>query len=213
MEYRIPAGYNAYLASTGKANLAGWCRNADWVFPATLQDLAPYQRLLSLAVPNLPANIATAEPPGAGVAPTSANGKDNRNAEAAALSWPQPEIGASNGWAIGRDKSESGHGMVLANPHYPWVGSNRFWEKHLRIPGQLDIYGVTLIGVPGVGIGFNDKVAWTHTVSAGKRVTFYTLDLVPGKPTSYRYAGAAREMTSRKSPSQSSSPTGPKEWL
>jgi acyl-homoserine-lactone acylase len=187
------AGYNTYLAKTGKANVAGWCRNADWVFPITLQDLAAYQRLLSLTVANLPANIATAEPPALGAAPTSSG-----NEELAALNWPQPDLGASNGWAIGGAKSESGRGMLLANPHYPWVGSNRFWEKHLRIPGKLDIYGVSLIGMPGVAIGFNDQVAWTHTVSAGKRITFYTLDLVPGKPTSYRYGNSERAMTSRK---------------
>jgi acyl-homoserine-lactone acylase len=87
--------------------------------------------------------------------------------------------------------------MLLANPHYPWVGSNRFWEKHLVIPGQLDVYGVGLLGIPGVAIGFNRAVAWTHTVSAGKRFTLYTLDLAPGNPTRYMYDGKEREMTSK----------------
>ena len=181
------AGVNAYLAKTGKANVGGWCKNADWVAAISIVDLAAYQRLLSLTVSNLPTNIATAEPPHGGSPTTAA---------AQSLEVPQFDLGASNGWAIGRDKSESGGGLLLANPHYPWVGSNRFWEKHLRIPGKLDVYGVSLIGMPGVAIGFNDKVGWTHTVSAGKRITFYTLDLVPGKPTVYRYGSSEKSMTS-----------------
>jgi acyl-homoserine-lactone acylase len=58
------------------------------------------------------------------------------------------------------------------------------------------VYGATLSGVPGVLIGFNDAVAWTHTVSAGDRMTLYELSLVPGDPTAYRYGEEIREMTS-----------------
>ena len=71
----------------------------------------------------------------------------------------------------------------------------RFWEVHLTIPGEVDIYGVQLSGLPGVGIGFTEHVAWTHTVSAGTRFTAYRLNLVPGKPTSYLYDGEERAMT------------------
>ena len=189
------AGYNSFLSKTGKANVGGWCKNADWVTPIRVQDLAAYQRLLALTVAALGQNIATAEPPHAaspGATPPA------ENVDLAAANWPQPELGASNGWAIGADRTEAGRGMLLANPHYPWVGSNRFWEKHLRIPGKLDIYGVSLIGTPGVAIGFNEKVGWTHTVSAGKRVTFYALELVPGKPTTYRYGAGERAMVPHK---------------
>jgi acyl-homoserine-lactone acylase len=87
--------------------------------------------------------------------------------------------------------------VLLANPHYPWDGVNRFWEKHLTIPGKLNVYGVGLMAAPGVVIGFNDNVGWTHTVSNSQRVAVYKLDLVPGKPTSYYYDGKEREMTSR----------------
>ena len=42
-----------------------------------------------------------------------------------------------------------------------WTGAQRFWEKHLTVPGDLDIYGVGTLGGPGVGLGFNRDVAWT----------------------------------------------------
>ncbi len=103
----------------------------------------------------------------------------------------------SNGWAIGKDRTENGRGMLLANPHFPWNGTNRFWEKHLVIPGELDVYGAGLIGIPGVTIGFNQHVAWTHTVSNSKRLVPYRLQLVPGDPTSYLYDGEPRKMEAR----------------
>jgi acyl-homoserine-lactone acylase len=104
---------------------------------------------------------------------------------------------ASNGWAIGADRSAGGGGMLVANPHFPWEGELRFWEVHLTIPGELDAYGVQLSGLPGIGIGFTENFGWTHTVSAGNRFTAYRLDLVPGSPTTYRYGDGQREMSSR----------------
>jgi acyl-homoserine-lactone acylase len=178
------AGYNAYLAEKGADAIAGWCRGAAWVRPITAEDVSARLRVTTLSLTNIPpSSIATAAPPAPGVAP-------------APVELPDP-VGLSNGWAIGKDRSETGRGMLLANPHYPWVGANRFWEKHLTIPGRLDVYGVSLIGSPGVGIGFNRHVAWTHTVSAGARWTGYALTLVPGTPTSYVYDGEPRAMTKR----------------
>jgi acyl-homoserine-lactone acylase len=184
------AGFNKYLADTGRDNVKGWCKGAEWVTPIKAEEIAAYHRMFSLTVTQLAVMIATAAPPSQSGAATAMNG-------AVPPEWTGLELGASNGWAIGRDRSAAGRGMLIANPHYPWVGSNRFWEKHLRIPGKLDVYGVSLIGVPGVAIGFNRNIAWTHTVSAGKRITFYSLDLVPGQPKVYRYGTETRTLTSR----------------
>jgi acyl-homoserine-lactone acylase len=46
-----------------------------------------------------------------------------------------------------------------------------------------------------VGIGFNQHLAWTHTVSTSSRFTFYQLKLVPGDPTSYYVDGHAEKMS------------------
>ena len=80
------------------------------------------------------------------------------------------EIG-SNGWGIGGDRTVSGGGMVLANPHFPWQGELKLYESHIRVEGEVDVYGASLMGVAPVLIGFNKGMAWTHTVSAGKRFT------------------------------------------
>ena len=178
------AGYNQYLSEVTATGVKGWCSGKEWVFAITAEDLMAYQQGVVVTTTNFAEMIATAMPP------------KNETAYATPISIPEFEL-ASNGWAIGAERATSGRGMLIANPHYPWVGSNRFWEKHLIIPGKLDIYGVGLLGSPGVAIGFNRAVAWTHTVSAGKRFTMYTLDLAPGNPTRYLYDGKEREMTSK----------------
>ena len=178
------AGYNAYLTEVGVDRVPGWCRGAPWVRTITAADVLARVRLTSLTLMQARAMLATAVPPVDGASPAKVDLPDLAGA-------------LSNGWAIGRDRSETRRGALLANPHYPWVGANRFWEKHLTIPGQLDVYGVSLIGSPGVAIGFNRQLAWTHTVSAGARFTGYALKLVPGTPTSYFYDGQTRRMTTR----------------
>src|SRR5262249_27568095 len=71
---------------------------------------------------------------------------------------------------------------------------NRFWQVHLTIPGKLDVMGVTIGPSPLVVIGFNRDVAWTHTVSTGRRFTLYELTLVRGDPTSYVIDGKPEKM-------------------
>ncbi len=103
---------------------------------------------------------------------------------------------ASNGWGIGRKFTDDGNSIIVGNPHFPWYGEARFYENHLTIPGVLNVYGASLLGLPGIQIGFNDNVAWTHTFSIGKRLVFYKLNLVEGVPTSYFYDDEIRDMKS-----------------
>ncbi|WP_423460066.1 penicillin acylase family protein [Ottowia sp. VDI28] len=88
--------------------------------------------------------------------------------------------------------------MLLGNPHFPWSGPNRFYELHLTIPGQMDVMGVGIGTYPMVSIGFNKDVAWSHTVSTGKRFTLYELTLADGDPTSYLVDGKPEKMSARK---------------
>ncbi|MCB9567151.1 MAG: penicillin acylase family protein [Myxococcales bacterium] len=184
------AGYNAFIEDKGVASIPGYCRGAEWVRPITEVDLAAYYVSLGLVASGvqLVDYIADAQPPGAGLTLPGRPAKDMRAAADSGI--------GSNGWAIGADKSEGGRGMVVANPHFPWLGELKLWESQVTVPGDVNVYGASLIGVPGALIGFNEDVAWTHTFSVeGKRFTLYTLDLVPGEPTKYYYDGAVREMT------------------
>src|SRR5918993_1197298 len=186
-------GWNAHLDELGAGGVSGWCAGEEWVRPLEPVDVYAYARSIALQASSgaIADFIPNAQPPGGA-------GRGGAE-EAAAPAGPllRDDQIASNGWAIGADRSAGGGGMLVANPHFPWEGELRFWEVHLTIPGSLDAYGVQLSGLPGIGIGFTENFGWTHTVSAGNRFTAYRLDLVPGSPTTYRYGDGQREMSSR----------------
>jgi acyl-homoserine-lactone acylase len=89
----------------------------------------------------------------------------------------------SNATAVGGDRTTTGRGMLLGNPHFPWRGRYRFTQQHLTIPGKYDVAGASLIGSPVVNIGWNKRVAWSHTVSTAYRFTPYEYRLAA--PTTY----------------------------
>jgi acyl-homoserine-lactone acylase len=100
----------------------------------------------------------------------------------------------SNAWAIAPRRSASGNAMLLANPHLPWNEPlMRFTEAHLVGPG-LDVSGVTLIGLPVVAIGFNDRLGWSHTVNTIDAMDVFTLRLAEG---GYRMDGEVRPFETR----------------
>lgn len=201
------AGFDAALEAEGPS---GWCAGEPWVQPITTTDLYAYLNdvLLFASSGVLVGPIASARPPAPATdsaastvpastdpaAPTTAIGTTAIGTTA--IGTTTTSMG-SNGWAIGSDLSATGGGVLLANPHFPWEGERRLWESHLTLTdGSLDVYGATLSGVPGVLIGFNEHLAWTHTVSAGNRMTLYELSLAPDDPTAYVYGDTVRQMTS-----------------
>lgn len=177
------AGYNDYIAENA-AELP--CGEEPWLRPITSVDLFAHLVELGMLASARQAHefIWAAQPPNAGLVREEPKGtlEDLRR---------RP---GSNGWGIGADRSANGHGMLIANPHFPWEGELKLYESHLKIPGQLDVYGAGLMGVPGILIGFNENVAWTHTVSDGQRLTIYQLTIDPADPTSYIFDGQSRKM-------------------
>ena len=197
------AGYNRYLTDRG-AKLPAACKGQPWVRPMTLADYARMNELtmVQAGVAALADGVVGAQPPPPGAvtspisaAPVEVNLADATQAmrEAGLVDSPL----GSNAWAFGRETTADGRGLLLGNPHFPWVGVNRFYEMHVTVPSQLDVMGATGANGPFVSIGFNKDVAWSHTVSTGKRFTLHALTLVPGDPTSYLVDGKPEKMTSR----------------
>ncbi len=202
------AGFNRYLQDNA-GKLPTECNGKPWVQPMTLLDI--YRATEAIQVQAgagaLADAIAAAAPPvkAASIPPTEqgstlvdelayAQGARDQLREAGVLDAPL----GSNAWAFGKQTTANGSGMLLGNPHYPWVGPSRFYQMRLTVPGELDVMGAALGWTAAVQIGFNKDVAWSHTVSTGKRFTLHELTLAPGKPTSYIIDGKEEAMVAKK---------------
>ncbi|HEX8207852.1 MAG TPA: penicillin acylase family protein [Solirubrobacteraceae bacterium] len=192
------AGYNRYLRDVGVANLPDKsCRGKEWVRP--IEEIDAYRRFYQLALLASGGvaidGIGGAQPPtpdvgGGGGAPIPTPQQLSELEE----QLPLGGIG-SNAYGIGKQQTDNGKGMLLGNPHFPWDGSERFYQAHATIPGKMDVSGGSLFGVPVVLIGHTRGLAWSHTVSTAFRFTPFELKLVPGSPTTYLVDGEPREMT------------------
>lgn len=166
-------GYNRQLAERQAQGLPEQCRG-DWVRPLATSDLVKLTRRLLVegGAGQFAEALAGATPPGA----TAQAGLPAEHWQLAAARQQRFALDrGSNAVAIGSERSFNGRGLLLANPHFPWVGGMRFYQMHLTIPGQLDVMGAALPGLPLINIGFNQHLAWTHTVDASKHFTLYRL--------------------------------------
>lgn len=199
------AGYNRYLSDTGVANLPTECRGAEWVKPMS-EDEA-YLRLTQAAIAGSSLNfinsIGAAQPPTAKVASLNARPATQPSTKqllespmVAALKNMQEHTIGSNGYGLGREVTQSGKGIVMGNPHFPWWGALRLHQLHVTVASEkYDVMGATLLGVPLPLIGFNATLGWTHTFSTDNRFTLRYLALDPSNPTRYIKDGISKPMT------------------
>lgn len=89
-----------------------------------------------------------------------------------------PDMG-SNTYAVGPKRSTSGNAMLVQNPHLPWSDEFLFFESHLNLAGK-NMYGANLVGFPGIAIGFNEHLGWSHTDNTIDNADTYELDLKDG---------------------------------
>ncbi|KXU83140.1 acylase [Paraburkholderia monticola] len=194
------AGYNRYVADLAHGDFPGAhaaCRAAPWLGKISSADVYRRQYAASLAggAARFIHAIATAQPPQAIPTPPQSALPDDAYAEL-----PLAEFGGhagigSNALAFGADATHTGSALLLGNPHWFWTGPDRFYQAQLTIPGKLNVSGMSLLGVPVIMLGFNDNIAWTHTVSTSKRFGLFKLTLVPGEPTRYQVDGKTETMT------------------
>jgi len=98
---------------------------------------------------------------------------------------------ASNGWALAPAKCVDGNAILMGNPQLGWgntplpgLGIYQWMEANLVVGDPLNpevnAAGVSFVGSPFIGVGFNDYLGWTHTNSFIKNADLYELKLVDG---------------------------------
>ncbi len=200
------AGMNRYLEDTGIDNLAEGdegCRGATWVSEISEDDFLRFGHkslMVGSAVAFADELVAATPPEDDQVASVNFSAEqislglkqlDAMTQEQAMerLGLPTPEVLGSNAYGIGRDATQLNSGLLYGNPHFPWQGSRRFYMSHYTIPGEYDVMGAGLFGIPLANIGFNKDVAWSHTVSTARRFSLHELALNPDNPKEYVYDG------------------------
>jgi acyl-homoserine-lactone acylase len=191
------AGFNQYLAEVGVDSLPESdpaCSGEDYVRELTAVDLWKYFRLIQLQGSTGQGIIKSAL-----LAATGPNGTLLPSTITSMAPTSGPTLvdtrSGSNAIALGSDATQTGTGMLLGNPHQPWQGVGSWYQVHLTIPGEYDTMGAALAGFPMIGIGFNQDIAWTQTVSLANRFTLFELTINPDNALEYIVDGEAKAIT------------------
>jgi len=181
------AGANTYLARHADDITDPACRDAAYLDRrATVKDVwyGVYLANLLASAGVFVTEIVDADPPSAddpGLPEVPLAADVDREELLRRLGKDPEGAFGSNATAVGGAATTTGRGMLLGNPHFPWRGRYRFSQQHLTIPGRYDVAGASLVGSPVVNIGWNEHVAWSHTVSTAYRFTPY--EYVTAGPT------------------------------
>ena len=194
-------GYNRWLTRTGVDKIQDeTCKGAPWVKKINALDV--YRRFYELGT--LASAGAVVDGTTSAAPPTSQasiGSESDPAGEPTASDFEglgeslDPEVG-SNAVSLGSETTSTGKGMLFGNPHFPWSGTERFYQAQLTIPGKINVSGASLLGAPVVLIGHTRNLAWSHTVSTSRRFMLYKETLAPGDPTSYIVDGKTKKMDS-----------------
>jgi penicillin amidase len=105
---------------------------------------------------------------------------------------------ASNNWAVAPGRTAAGYALLAGDPHLELTLPAIWYEAHLAVPGELDVYGVTVPSLPAVLIGFNRDVAWSFTNTGADVIDYYVEELdAPDRPRRYFVDGVWRPLEQR----------------
>ena len=191
-----------------------WIRSTidnDTMYNELFPDVMPYevpivpeQTNLSLVeYPNAPGGVVVSSYPGESAVQISAEEAMIPQAKLQALMslladvfqpLGQDEILGSNNWAVASSKSATGMPILANDPHLGLQAPSLWYEAQIVVPGQLDVTGVTLPGLPAVLLGHNDHIAWGFTNVGADVLDIFVEELNPSNASEYTYNGAYRSL-------------------
>ena len=94
----------------------------------------------------------------------------------------------SNAWAISPKKSESGSALMASDPHLAFMNPAIWFLIHINCP-DFNSVGTSLVGLPLIVIGHNDKIVWGLTDVMADTVDLFRLEINPENENQYKYNG------------------------
>ncbi|MFC6996339.1 penicillin acylase family protein [Rufibacter roseus] len=103
-----------------------------------------------------------------------------------ALERQKPENLGSNNWAVAGTKTANGYPLLASDPHLGLSLPSIWHAIQLHAPG-VNTFGVTIPGAPGVGIGFNEHIAWGMTNVGADVLDWYEITFKDSTFQQYRH--------------------------
>lgn len=94
----------------------------------------------------------------------------------------------SNNWAVSGSKTRSGYPILCNDPHLHFSMPSIWFVQQLKGP-DINVYGVTIPGLPGVLLGFNDSLAWGLTNAPRDVRDWYQITFKDKEREDYLYDG------------------------
>ncbi|MEM6804491.1 MAG: penicillin acylase family protein, partial [Bacteroidota bacterium] len=109
---------------------------------------------------------------------------------------PNEYFVGSNNWAVSGSKTRSGKPILANDPHLNMSLPSIWYEIQLHAK-DMNVYGVSLPGAPGVVIGFNDSIAWGLTNAGQDVADLYEVKFNSPKREYYQYDNQAHPVSMR----------------
>ncbi len=95
-----------------------------------------------------------------------------------------PDGVGSNNWAVNGTKSATGMPILANDPHLGLSLPSVWYEIAITTPA-FSAQGVTLLGMPGIMIGFNQNIAWGETNVGHDVSDYHTIEWTDASKTAY----------------------------
>ncbi len=119
--------------------------------------------------------------------------KDNSRTDS--ILQPDKDNG-SNNWAVAGTKTQSGRPILCNDPHLGLNLPALWYEMQIKTP-ELNTYGASFPGAPGIIIGFNDSCAWGFTNAMRDVRDYYEIQFKDSTRQEYWYDSAWVKTTFR----------------
>lgn len=112
----------------------------------------------------------------------------NSNQRLSAQPLKEEYLFGSNNWAVAGAKTQRGAAILCNDPHLTLSLPSIWFQLQLHTP-QMNCYGVSLQGMPGIIIGFNEHVAWGVTNVGHDVADWYRIQWTDAARTHYLVDG------------------------